>query len=350
MKKIPQCSQKTEKIRLVGTSVTGLSESESHQMMPHAATSIAERHGETKMKRTSVGKKTTDSLFQRNWSTDESVILTGEICYLDIDRLIPIIEPKKDPCSRSKSYPTDQSGNRRRNRRLLPRRPRIDEEQPKVQPPNEKPIRPGARLKKIMEKSFSVKPALMSVARRRYLEYQGLSTCQPHELPPLAQRKPVAASTSSSNNGSVSQNGQREKLISISDLPKSSDCKDIFLRANLGPLRERASHAEKRELIFQHWKRQFHAKTKKALYEKEETSTSPKHHRGNNFKSCIPGEVDRHRASCETSFQVDKTQQAGQNTEALPVASEKDPFTSVSPTRQRVVELFHRRGTNCGLS
>ena len=41
-------------------------------------------------------------------------------------------------------------------------------------------MHPGARLKKNIEESFSVELALMSVARRRYLEYHGLSTCQPH--------------------------------------------------------------------------------------------------------------------------------------------------------------------------
>ena len=279
MKQAPQCGQKTETIRPVGTSVMELSQIDFCQLMSHAAASIAECHGEAKQNGSSVDRNKAKFVSQRKWSTVESVVLTGEICCLDVDGLTPIYEPKKDPCTRSKSYPTDKSSNpskwtptHRINQRLLPRRPRINEEQPKVRPPITKLMHPGARLKKNIEKSFSVEPALISVARRRYLEYQGLSTCQPHELPPLAQRTPVAASRSLGHNGSVPQNGQREKFISISDFPKSNDCKDIFLRANLGPLRAQVSQVEKEE--FQHWKRRFYEETKKALGKREETLTS----------------------------------------------------------------------------
>jgi len=271
MKQAPQCGQKTETIRPVGTSVMELSQIDFCQLMSHAAASVAECHGGAKQKGSSVDRNKAKFVSQRKWSTVESVVLTGEICCLDVDGLIPIYEPKKDPCNRRKSYPTDKSSNpwkwtpaHRINQRLLSRRPRINEEQPKVRPPIENPMHPGARLKKNIEKSFSVELALMSVAHRSYLEYQGLSTCQPHELPPLPQRKPVAVSRSRrlSHDGSVSQNGQREKFISISDLPKSSDCKDIFLRANLGPLQAQVSQAEKEE--FQHWKRRFYEETKKS--------------------------------------------------------------------------------------
>ena len=336
MKQAPECGQKTETIKQVGSSGTELSQIGLYQLMSHTATSIAERHRGAKQNGSSVDRNKAKFVSQRKWPTDESVVLTGEICCLDVDGLIPIYEPKKDPCTRSKSYPTDKSSNpwkwtpaHRINQRLLPRRPRINEEQPKVRPPIKKLMHPGARLKKNMEKSFSVEPALESVARQRYLEYQGLSTCQPHELPPLAQRTPVAASRSLGHNGSVPQNGQREKFISISDFPKSSDCKDIFLRANLGPLRAQVSQVEKEE--FQHWKRRFYEETKKALGKREETLTSQKDHRGKYFKSCIPGEVDMHHASCEMSFQVDKTQHSIQNTETLPALTGKYTFTAVQP-------------------
>ena len=220
------------------------------------------------------------SAFQGNFAEQESPNLAGEIYCFDTQRAHVILVLEKEPCNRSKSCPVYQRTGV--GHRLLPRRPRIGEKQQigdEIQRWNsQKPDPPvsakpdlsssGARPKaSVLKKSFSLEPELMSVARKRFLEIHGISTQLPRKLPPLSEKIPVAVSRNCSRFHHSVENNEGQRRFSVIDLPKSSDCKNIVPRANLGPLRANVSPKEKKE--FEEWKRKFYEEIAKEINSKE---------------------------------------------------------------------------------
>lgn len=308
-------------------------------MTSHSAVGPAERHDKAKKNRSFSFQGYSESVSQRIWPTKKAIILAGETCFLDVGCLIPIIPPLKEPCTRSKSYPPGQSANSRKltlscqgSERLLPRRPRINEEQQGVPSSTTKTVSSEGIPKRIVKRSLSVEPALLSVARKRYLKYQGLSTCQLPNPGGLArQRSPVTASKSSSRDDF--NKGEHRKLISISELPKSNAYRKIFLRAHLNP---RASQAENEEL--EDWKRRFYGERGTEVYKSEnvpeQTPRSQNHQLGNNSMNCIQGDVDSYREFFAEVFHVLETNQAIYNTNAV----KKYPSAAIQSTNTVVAD------------
>ena len=315
----------------------------SEVMTSHSAVGPAERHDKAKKNRSFLFQGYSESVSQRIWPTKKAIILAGETCFLDVGCLIPIIPPLKEPCTRSKSYPPGQSANSRKltlscqgSERLLPRRPRINEEQQSVPSSTAKTVSSEGIPKRIVRRSLSVEPALLSVARKRYLKYQGLSTCQLPNPGGLArQRSPVTASKSSSHDDF--KEGGHRKLISISELPKSDGCRKIFLRAHLNP---RASQAENEEL--EDWKRRFYEERGTEVYKSEnvpeQTPRLQNHQFGNNSMNCIPGDIDIYRQFYAEVFQVLETNQAIHNTKAVVPAVKKYPSAFIQSTNTVVAD------------
>ena len=225
------------------------------------------------------------SFCQCDFPEQTSMYLTGEICCFDPECADVAILRREDTCHRSISDSVNHCTGI--SRRLLPRRPRIGEGRPsnfetKVQRSNNQHSDlsdretpdvsiEGERPKTaVLKKSLSLEPELLSVAGKRYLEIQGLSARLPHHLPPFSQRIPVAGSRSSNHLVHTVEKNKNQRRISIFDLPKSKDCKNIFLRANLGPLRASGSQKEREE--FEEWRRKFYAPINKKTIPKESAS------------------------------------------------------------------------------
>ena len=254
----------------------------------------------------------------------ETIFLGGESCFLDVDSLVPISALKKETCRRSKSYPpVVRTAPSYHHERLLPRRPRLNRERQSAWPQNGKSPRYKGRPQRCLGKSLSVEPSKMSVARRRHVEQEGLSTRPVHNLPPLAE--------------------------------KITRRKNTFLPANLSPLQvPQASLTEQEE--FQNWKREFLEGTVKNCRKVNsmncvKTSSNQSKMTENQFKtsknnSRIPhetGVTKQFFSKSKASSDVNTAQEATINTKGFPIAeksqeittqSSRPPFpdTSLSPT------------------
>lgn len=291
-----------------------------------------------------------------SFCAEETIFLGGESCFLDVDSLVPISALKKGTCRRSKSYPpVVRTAPSYHHERLLPRRPRLNRERQSALPQNGKSPRYKGRPQRCLGKSLSVEPSKMSVARRRHFEQKGLSTHPVHNLPPLAERRPVASCTGEKSDERLFQKGEGKAVISISDVRQITRRKNIFLPANLSPLQvPQASPAEQEE--FQHWKRKVlegtvkNCRTVKSMNYVKTSSNQSKmtenQSKTSKNNSRIPheaGVTQQFFAISKASSDVNKAQKATINTKGIPIAekaqeittqSSRPPFpdTSLSPT------------------
>ena len=291
-----------------------------------------------------------------SFCAEETIFLGGESCFLDVDSLVPISALKKGTCRRSTSYPpVVRTAPSYHHERLLPRRPRLNSECQNAWPQNGKSPKYKGRPQRSLGKSLSVEPSKMSVVRRRHFEQKGLSTHPVHNLPPLAERRPVASCTGEKSDERLFQKGEGKAVISISDVRQITRRKNIFLPANLSPLQvPQASLAEQEE--FQHWKRKVlegtvkNCRTVKSINyvktssnQSKMTENQSKTSKNNSRISHEAGVTQQFFATSKASSDVNKAQEATINTKGIPIAekaqeitiqSSRPPFpdTSLSPT------------------
>ena len=291
-----------------------------------------------------------------SFCAEETIFLGGESYFLDVDSLVPISALKKGTCRRSKSYPpVVRTAPSYHHERLLPRRPRLNSECQNAWPQNGKSPRYKGRPQRSLGKSLSVEPSKMSVARRRHFEQKGLSTHPVHNLPPLAERRPVASCTGEKSDERLSQKGEGKAVISISDVRQITRRKKIFFPANLSPLQvPQASLAEQEEV--QHWKRKVlegtvkNCRTVKSINyvktspnQSKMTENQSKTSKNNSRIPHEAGVTQQFFAKSKASSDVNTAQEATINTKGIPIAekaqeittqSSRPPFpdTSLSPT------------------
>ena len=291
-----------------------------------------------------------------SYCAEETIFLGGESCFLDVDSLVPISALKKGTCRRSKSYPpVVRTAPSYHHERLLPRRPRLNSECQNAWPQNGKSPRYKGRPQRSLGKSLSVEPSKMSVARRRHFEQKGLSTHPVHNLPPLAERRPVASCTGEKSDERLFQKGEGKAVISISDVRQITRRKNIFLPANLSPLQvPQASLAEQEEV--QHWKRKVlegtvkNCRTVKSINyvktspnQSKMTENQSKTSKNNSRIPHEAGVTQQFFAKSKASSDVNTAQEATIKTKRIPIAekaqeittqSSQPPFpdTSLSPT------------------
>ena len=291
-----------------------------------------------------------------SFCAEETIFLGGESCFLDVDSLVPISALKKGTCRRSTSYPpVVRTAPSYHHERLLPRRPRLNSECQNAWPQNGKSPRYKGRPQRSLGKSLSVEPSKMSVARRRHFEQKELSTHPVHNLPPLAERRPVASCTGEKSDERLLQKGEGKAVISISDVRQITRRKNIFLPANLSLLQvPQASLAEQEE--FQHWKRKVlegtvkNCRTVKSINyvktspnQSKMTENQSKTSKNNSRIPHEAGVTQQFFAKSKASSEVNTAQEVTINTKGIPIAekaqeittqSSRPPFpdTSLSPT------------------
>ena len=291
-----------------------------------------------------------------SFCAEETIFLGGESCFLDVDSLVPISALKKGTCRRSTSYPpVVRTAPSYHHERLLPRRPRLNSECQNAWPQNGKSPRYKGRPQRSLGKSLSVEPSKMSVVRRRHFEQKGLSTRPVHNLPPLAERRPVASCTGEKSDERLFQKGEGKAVISISYVRQITRRKNIFLPANLSPLQvPQASPAEQGE--FQHWKRKVLEGTvknchtvksincvKKSSNQSKMTENQSKTSKNSSRIPHEAGVTQQFFAKSKASSDVNTAQEATINTKGFPIAEKAQeittqssrppvPDTSLSPT------------------